>query len=126
MSEESSVLDEDGVEVWWTWEAYYVPYPRLLDRLGFDGILDRIDEALSKEGGHPLSGWSDLLLKGEFQRVIVLSAAEPEDQGADAPQPRRFQDDVATLVSGLGLEGHIEVRRVVNASRATYLGGDED
>lgn len=118
------------VETWTTWEAYYSPFPAVVQELGFEEILDRITDAVEADSS-PLRRWGDVGLSGRLNRVVAFEVTEPDQSDSASAllsaqaRPEDFQRDVGLLMAKLGLEGHVLIHVSFNVMRPVEYDGDE-
>lgn len=125
VAEEQDAQPGGEIEIWVTWEADFRPYPGLIKEWSFDGILDRLCDAVYNDPSCPLRNWGDVDLSGHFEKAITFSAFE--DAATHMGTMADFQDVVGKVLATVEVEGNLgTVHRVVNVSRGIPLGEDDD
>lgn len=125
MEAEQDAPREGGIETWVTWEADFRPYPGLIKEWSFDGILDRLSNAVYNDLSCPLRRWGDVDLSGHFEKSITFTAFE--DAATHIGTMQEFQDVIGRVLATLEVEGHLSpVHRVVNVSRPVQLDSEDE
>jgi len=111
MSDEMEEELQEVVTV--NWEATFRPYRALIQRLGFDGIIDAISALTFDENDEFTKRWGEASPGSNYDRQITLAVEAVEGHLSIED----FQDDVGELIKRANLEGDIFVSRIVTVGK---------